>query len=156
MFNRKLRKPIVCIILVLILGTLSLSPAFADQEYYQGHFYNHGSFSFTDYTLSSMKHMMGRYILFRVDFHKPDWDSGWGDINLTFEIRDADSGQCIAGPYVMGPAGSTSVSNTYYWVDLGYTGRYVRFWFDASSAGQSNGNYRSATVDVFKVYVYEE
>ena len=154
MSSRKLRKSIICFALVFMFGLCSMSPAFADINYYGGAWYDHGTFSFTDYTLTSMRRIMERYVAIRLDFHKPYWDTGLGDINLTFEIRDADTGQTIV-QYVLGPAGSTQIGNSYTWVDLGYAGRYVRFFFDASSAGTSNGNYRSATIDVFRVYVYD-
>ena len=153
MLKHNIRKSIVCIVLVMILGLCSLSPAFADDVYYQGSLYNHGSFSFTDNTLTSMRLVMGQYIAVKIDFHKPDWDAGWGDINLTFQIRDADTGSVIFQD-VLGPAGSNIVGDEYYWIDLGYSGRYIRFWLDASSAGASNGNFRSATIDTFRVYVY--
>lgn len=150
----KFRKTFLCICLVLILGLVNLSGAFAYDVYDSGAWHDTGTWSFTDYTISPMKQIMGRYIAFRLDFHKPYWDAGLGDIYLKFEIRDAGTSNAITGQYVLGPTGSTSVGDTYYWVDLGYAGRYVEFWFDASSAGASNGNFRSATVDIFRVYVY--
>ena len=40
----KLRKTIVCLILVLVLGLLNLSPAFASSTYYSGTWYYMGPF----------------------------------------------------------------------------------------------------------------
>lgn len=150
--SHKLRKTLVCMLLIVTIGILNISPAFASDIYYTGAWYNLGTFSFTDYTISSTKTVMGRYLTVRLDFHKPDWDAGLGNINLTFEIRVPGTTNVIAGPYVLGPAGSTSVGQTFYYIDLGYSGRNVEFFFDASSAGPSNGYYRSATIDVFKLY----
>jgi len=150
--SRKLRKTLVCMLLILAIGILNISPAFASEIYYTGTWYNHGSFSFTNYTLSSVKTIMGRYLTVRIDFHKPTWDAGIGDIYLKFEIRDYATNQAITGQYVLGPTGSSTVSQVYYDIDLGYAGRQVEFWFDASSAGTSNGYFRSATVDIFRLY----
>ena len=151
--SRKHLKSLVCIVLVLILGLCNLTVASAE-TYYSGTLHEIGPFSFTDYTISSSKHIEGRYIAFRIDFYKPYWDSGLGDILLKFEVRDAYTGQAITTRYVLGPTGSAIYSDTFYYVDLGYAGRDVEFWFDASSAGTSNGNFRSATVELFRIYIY--
>ena len=150
----KLRKTLICLLLILAIGVINVSPAFASDIYYVGTWYETGTFSFTDYTLTSVKTVMGRYITVTISFYKPYWDAGLGDIKLKFEIRDAYTNQAITGQYVVGTTGSTVVTQTYYDIDLGYSGRQVRFWFDASSAGQSNGNFRSATVSAFGLYTH--
>lgn len=152
--SMKFRKTVICFALVFILGLINISPAFASDTYNTGTWYSIGTFSFTDYTISSVKKIMGRYLVMDVDFYKPYWDSGIGDIYLTIEIRDHGTGQAITGQYVLGPAGGSIVGQTYYAIDLGYAGRQVEFWFDASSAGSSNGNFRSATVEYFGLYTY--
>lgn len=151
--SRKFWKNLVSLVLAVMLVYCSFAPALADDTLYVGAWHDYSDFSFTDYTLSSVKTVEGQYLTIRIDFHKPSWDAGIGDIKLKFEIRDAYTGQAITGQYLVGTTGSTVVSQTYYSINLGYTGRKVRFWFDASSAGQSNGYFRSATVDVFTIYV---
>ena len=150
-----LRKTIISLFLVVILCSINFSPAFASGGvYYVGAWYTVGVFSFTDDCITTTKTVMGRYVDIDIDFHKPYWDEGLGDIYLTWAIIDPYTGNPIAGNYVMGPTGTTVVGQTYYHIDLGYAGRQVEFWFDASSAGPSNGNFRSATVDYFGLFTY--
>ena len=100
--SRKFRKTLVCTLLILAIGILNISPAFASDTYYTGTWYDFGSFSFTDYSLGAVKTVMGRYLTISLYFHKPYWDTGIGDIYLKFEIRDATTNQAITGQYVLG------------------------------------------------------
>jgi hypothetical protein len=152
----KLRKPIVSMLLAVMLVACTFTTGFAagEETLPVGTWYDIGSFSFTNVNFSPWKTVEGRYLTMRVDFHKPTWDAGLGEVKLTMDIRDAYTGQSIYGPFVVGTtSGTTVVSCVYYNIDLGYAGRVIQFWFDASSVGTSNGNYRSLTIDIFRVYV---
>ena len=69
-------------------------------------------------------------------------------IKITVEIRDANTGARIGGQFtdIVNP-GNTTYSGTQYWY-LGYTGRKIQIWFDASSVnGPTNGGYRALTIN---------
>jgi hypothetical protein len=156
MNSQKILRPMLSLILAVVLAVCPFSTGFAagTETFTVGAWYEVGSFSFSDCNLSPWKTVEGRYLTMRVDFHKPTWDAGLGEVKLTMDIRDAYTGQSIYGPFVVGTtSGTTVVSCVYYNIDLGYAGRVIQFWFDASSVGASNGNYRSLTIDTFRVYV---
>lgn len=113
--------------------------------------YNIGGFTFTDTNLTPTKIPAGRYITVSATFKKASIDAGLGNVKLSMNIRDAYTGQVISKTYVQ-PADATGQN----WVilltdkiDLGYANRPIQIWFDASSTGASNGNYRSIEVQFY-------
>lgn len=109
--------------------------------------YNIGSFTFTDTNLTPVKTPQGRYIAFSMGFKKASIDTGIGAVKLTVHVRDAITGQVISENFTANniAANTWSVMVTKQ-IDLGYANRPIQIWFDASSLGQSNGNFRSISV----------
>lgn len=107
-----------------------------------------GSFTFTDTNLTPVKTPAGRYIRLFMGFQKASIDSGLGNVSLTVNVRDARTGQIISKNYKADnpTPGIWSMLITDQ-IDLGYANRPIQIWFDATSMGQSNGNFRSITVD---------
>lgn len=107
-----------------------------------------GSFTFTDTNLTPVKTPAGRYIRLFMGFQKASIDAGLGNVSLTVNIRDARTGQIISQNYKADnpTPGIWSMLITDQ-IDLGYANRPIQIWFDATSMGQSNGNFRSITVD---------
>lgn len=115
-----------------------------------------GGFTFTDTNLTPVKTVSGRYMNIFLHFKKADIDAGIGNVKLTVNVRDANTGQIISPTYVWtaDPENKVYTSVVLPKVDLGYSNRRVQIWFDASSTGQSNGNYRSITFSGFNVDVW--
>ncbi len=151
----KLRKSILSLTLMVMLLICPVTKGLASgfETFPLGSWYMVGSFSFTNYNITPVKTVEGRYLTMIVDFYKPTWDAGIGEVKLTMDIRDASTGASITGQFVVGvTSGTTIISVPIYNLDMGYSGREVRIWFDASSVGASNGNFRSLTIDYYRVY----
>lgn len=147
-----IRKSLISLVLAIVLVACTFTTAFAIDTYYCDTLYDMGTFSFTDNMTSAGKIIEGRYLTIVVGISKPSWDAGIGDVKLTMDIKDAYTGQSITGQFIVAStSGSTVVTVPLYNIDLGYAGRTIKFWFDASSVGTSNGNYRSLTINTFKV-----
>lgn len=115
--------------------------------------YSTGGFTFTDTNLTPVKTIAGSKISFTIVFKKASIDAGIGNVKLKFQVRDI-YGNAISPIYEK--AANTDGSDTFLTIDdldLGYNGRKVQFWYDASSTGQSNGNYRSIEVIYCKTFV---
>lgn len=115
--------------------------------------YNTGGFTFTNNNLTKVKTIAGSKISFTIAFKKASIDAGIGNVKLKFQVRDI-YGNAISPVYEM--AASPNGYDRFLTIDdlnLGYTGRKVQFWYDASSTGQSNGNYRSIQVVYCKTFV---
>ncbi len=80
-------------------------------------------------------------------FKKASIDTGIGAVKLTVHVRDAITGQVISENFTADNiATSTWSVMVTKQIDLGYANRPIQIWFDASSLGQSNGNFRSISV----------
>ena len=151
----KLRNSILSLVLMVMLLVCPITNGFASgfDTFPLNAWYFVGSFSFTNYNITPVKTVEGRYLTIAVDFYKPTWDAGLGEVKLTMDVWDAYTGASITGQFVVGiTSGTTIISVPIYNLDMGYAGRQVQIWFDASSAGASNGNYRSLTIDYYRVY----
>ena len=110
-------------------------------------YYSIGAFSFRDTNLTPVKTVAGRYMQLVLAYSVASSDQGLGGIKLTVQIRDAYTGAVI-GSY-QGTVERGATTYAYPSFDLGYAGRRIQFFFDASSSGASNGNYRSAYIQNF-------
>ena len=130
--------------------TESITPRAGEETLPIG-FYSIGSFTFRNTNLTPVKTVSGRYMQLMLGYSVASSDQGIGGIRLTVEVRDAYTGAVI-GTY----QGTVERGNTEYasqTFDLGYAGRRIQFFFDASSSGASNGNYRTAYIQSFTAYV---
>lgn len=105
---------------------------------------NNGTIEFTDQYTSPLITVGGNYVRMSGFFTKPSFDAGLGDIVLTIGLKD-EMGNLIAGPWPIHQMGITTPINTPKW-GLYRPGIKIRLWLDASSAGTSNGHFRSARV----------
>lgn len=114
-----------------------------------------GNFTFTNTNLTPTKIPEGRYVDFIILFKKASNDAGLGNVKLTLNVRDAITGQIISKNFVQvadtNPYAGTILATNY--IDLGYANRPIQIWFDASSTGQSNGNFRSIEIMRFSSFV---
>lgn len=118
--------------------------------------YNIGGFTFTNTNLTPVKIPAGRYVDFIILFRKASNDAGLGNVKLTLNVRDARTGQIISQTYVQAADTTSPFHNTILatnYIDLGYANRPIQIWFDASSTGASNGNYRSIEIIDFSSFV---
>lgn len=115
--------------------------------------YSIGNFTFTDTNLTPVKTVSGSKIALGISFRKAAGDAGLGNVKLTVQIRDT-SGRALSPKweYTANPNAVLTYVVTPE-IDLGYSGRQIQIWFDASSAGQSNGNFRSIEVTHFNSFV---
>lgn len=116
--------------------------------------YHIGGFTFKNTNTTPVKTVSGTKVTFFVFFKKAASDAGLGDVKLSMQVRD-----------VNGNALSPVITETHYSayddevlcmtgeINLGSAGRQVQVWFDASSAGASNGHYRSIEITDFWSYV---
>lgn len=115
--------------------------------------YEIGSFTFTDTNLTPVKTVLGSNVSFGIAFRKASTDTGIGGVKLTVQIRDTN-GNALSPKWVYTPSDDSVLTFvTTPTINLGYRGRPIRIWFDASSTGQSNGNFRSIEVASFISYV---
>ena len=110
-------------------------------------YYSIGAFTFRNTNLTPVKTVAGRYMQLVLAYSVASSDQGLGGIRLTVQIRDAYTGAVI-GSY-QGTVERGATTYAYPSFDLGYAGRRIQFFFDASSSGASNGNYRSAYIQNF-------
>ena len=115
--------------------------------------YGIGPFTFIDNNLTPVKTVAGSTVSFRIVFQKASQDQGIGPVKLTVQIRDI-YGNAISDKWVYPLSSDNEIKSiTTPEINLGYTGRKIQIWFDASSVGASNGNYRSIYVSSFTAYV---
>jgi len=111
-----------------------------------------GSFTFDNNNTTPAKTINGSHAQIYVRWRKADSDRGLGDVKLTMQIRDT-KGNALTEKYVFyydDPVDGY-VTDT---ISLNVTpGQQIRIWFDASSAGQSNGNYRSIYIKNFWAFI---
>lgn len=116
--------------------------------------YEIGGFTFTNTNLTPVKTVAGSKFRFDGVFCKAASDRGIGPVKLTVQVRDANTGEVIStwvSEQSREDMDAIFLSDT---IDLGYAGRKIQFWFDASSVGQSNGHYRSIEIMNFSTYVF--
>lgn len=112
-----------------------------------------GAFTFTDTNLTPVKTVAGTKVQFLIGFRKASNDAGIGQVKLKVQIRDA-SGSAISPVWEYTPdPDSIATSIVTPELNLGYAGRRIQIWLDASSVGASNGNYRSLYISPFISYV---
>lgn len=113
----------------------------AVQELHQGN-NNLTVFTFTNRNTTSPKKVLGTKVRFEGQFRKAPGDQGIGNVVLTLRLKDTN-GNFITGEYKVTASGTGFTSfKTPDW-NIGYYGREICLWSDASSAGASNGHYRS-------------
>ena len=112
-----------------------------------------GQLTVTDQNTTPEKTIPGGYIRIRFKFKRADIDQGVGNIKITIRILDEDYNQLVSGQAVTDPAGYSFVDYESGYISLGSTGQKIHIWFDVSSAGQSNGYYRSARIENFYIDV---
>ena len=126
--------------------TESITPRAGEETLPIG-FYSIGSFTFRDTNLTPVKTVAGRYMQLMLAYSVASSDQGLGGIKLTVQIRDAYTGAVIGSYQGTVERGGTVYATPSF--DMGYAGRKIQFFFDASSSGASNGNYRTAYIQTF-------
>ena len=166
---KKVRKSILSTLLVAIMLATTMIPTNvsaatskkivsenvtprAGEEVLPIGYHSIGSFVFYNNNLTPVKTVEGRYLQLMLGYSVASSDSGIGGIRLTVQIRDAYTGAVIGSYQGTVERGATTYATTQSF-DLGYAGRKVRIFFDASSSGASNGNYRSAYIQSFTSHV---
>lgn len=115
--------------------------------------YSIGAFTFTDTNLTPVKTVQGRKISLFINFTKAASDRGIGPVKLSVQIRDT-AGNALSDVYTYSQTNENDeLLLIVPEIDLGTTGRQIQIWFDASSVGASNGNFRSIEVFDFQSYV---
>lgn len=141
------------LVLALMLSCISAtSVSAAGVETLPGGIYEIGSFTFQDTNLSPTKTVSGTHLGLNVSFKKASSDKGLGNVKLTVQIRDANTGALLEEETELANENGNKTL-TIKLFDLGYAGRKIKIWYDASSAGPSNGNYRSITCNSVKSWV---
>lgn len=153
---------LVSAMVLLLTGAFATTAFAAGEETLEVGYNDIGSFTFTDTNTTLGKTIQGTQATFVVSWRiadgvmgAPDVDAGLGDVKLTLKVFDADTGEVLAGPQTFY---RENTDDAWYITDeitvnLGRTNRRVKVWFDASSLGASNGNYRSIHVRAFEAYV---
>lgn len=109
-------------------------------------YYEIGSFTFNNCNLTPVKTVGGTGTLqFGVKWRRAPEDPGLGNINLYMEVRDAYTQKVLCSKTLAGSGDYTFSYDTL--PELHVTaGSKLQLYFDARSAGPSNGNYRSAEI----------
>lgn len=152
--NKKKRRLISYLVaFTLMLGSINDISAFAaGVETLPFGRYDIGDFTFTNTNLSPTKTVSGTRLGLGISFKKASIDAGLGNVKLTVQIRDANTGEVLATENEEANENSNKML-TIKPVDLGYSGRKIKIWYDASSTGVSNGKYRSITCNWVKSIV---
>ncbi len=118
--------------------------------------YEIGSFTFSNHNLTPTKTVGATGMLkFGVSWRVANSDKGVGEIKLTVQVRDVDTQKVLSSIVVK----RESYDDMYYVYDetpaiYVTKGTKLQIWFDASSVGTSNGNYRSAYIQSFCSIIY--
>lgn len=115
--------------------------------------YEIGNFTFTDCNYTPVKTVEGSVISLSLLFKKASIDQGTGPVKLTIQICDENCNPISPKWTYSMSENSVMMGATTPDFDLGYAGRKIRIFTDASSVGASNGHYRSITFDYFGSYV---
>lgn len=111
------------------------------------------SLTFTNYYITDEYNVQGRWINLAFNFRTADNDQGIDGIWLTVDVYDASNDSIIYTVRDYVPT-KGDMAGTDFTFDLGENIRNVYFKFDASSYGESNGHYRSATMTNVRSYVF--
>lgn len=111
------------------------------------------SASFTNQENFGYYYIQGRWLNLKFGFKTASFDAGIGGINITVSIYDSSTGQLLGRQVEENPS-RDSYAYTEMTFDLGSFGKTVYINFDASSNGESNGHYRSATIINLRSYVF--
>lgn len=146
-------------IIMLFVGTFTINASASGPETLPTGKYYVGSFTFTDTNITPVKTMPSgaQTLCFGVRFKKSAIDSGLGRVKLTVQIRDLN-GNVITSRTVTDKTGiidGTFPRYTELFTDTitVSAGQKYQVFFDASSAGVSNGNYRSIDVGAFYSFI---
>lgn len=148
---------IVSFMLAMIIALTSLFPTTAraaGTETLPIGQYSIGSFTFTDNNLTQVKTMPSgaRTLVFGIKFRKAANDTGVGQVKLRFQIRNTNG--LILQQQVVTDVQDRNGYTMFVTDPLNVSpGQQFQLFFDAVSAGQSNGNYRSIEVAIFNSYI---
>lgn len=134
---------------LMIVGMPCASASAAGRETLPSGIYEIGSFTFQNTNLSPVKTVSGTKLGLGISFKKAPTDKGIGNVKLTVQIRDANTGAVLVQKTEVANEGGNKML-TIAPIDLGYAGRKIKIWYDASSTGASNGNFRSITCNSVK------
>ncbi len=169
----KFNKVVTSLILAMALIVVSAMPAFAAESTTndavevtsnaitleggkETKLFNNGNLTFTDQYTSSTYYVQGQWLKLSLNFGTASIDLGEGGIWLTIDVVNADNNQVVytVRDYVPNKGDRAGTDFTF---DLGSGSnkvRNIKFRFDASSYGHSNGHYRSATLTDVTSYVF--
>lgn len=170
----KLNKALTSLILVMALVVVSAMPAFAAEPTTndvaavssnaitlhggaETPLFNNGNLTFTNQYTSSTHYVEGQWLKLSLNFGTASIDRGEGGIWLTIDVINADNNQVVYTVKDYVPVKGSS-AGTDFTFDFGSNPatkvRNIKFRFDASSYGQSNGHYRSASLTCVSAYVF--
>lgn len=110
---------------------------------------NHMSpFTFTNTNTTPTKTILGTNVKIAGVACKAPGDAGIGNVILTIRLKD-ENGNFLPFIYTKELSSAFSSFETPKWDLEGY-GKKIHVWFDASSAGASNGHYRSIQLTSFR------
>lgn len=117
-------------------------------------YYEIGSFTFFNNNLTPVKTVGGTGKLqFGVQWRRSPLDTGIGNIKLYIEVRDASTQRVLCSKTLSGSGDYTFSYDTT--PDLYVTaGSKLQVFLDARSAGQSNGNFRTAEIGFISSILY--
>lgn len=146
-----LRYTIIAITLILAVCVSNSLSAYADTLT----IFHYGenlipNMTITDKNTTPKKQIPGNYISLRFKFRRASSDRGIGDIKVTIQILDEDF-RPITKKVVTCSAGYDYEGYESDMIYLGGENKIIHFWMDISSAGSSNGNFRTA--DIHDIYV---
>ncbi len=166
--KRNSKKIFTSFILAILLNICNITPVFASEVHpiqltnvtavktlpAGEHFTILNTLTFKDtYTLASDYYVQGRWLNLTFGCSVADSDQGIGGIFITVKILDAATGSVLASQTEAIPQkGIIGYPDMTF--DLGSFGRTIKIFFDASSYGESNGHYRSATITNLRSYVF--
>lgn len=122
-----------------------------------------GNFVFSDTNTTTSKTVNGTDVTIYLNWRRadgqygaPNSDQGLGDVKLTFQILNANTGAAITSKQVC--YYDSTAQNGYVTDQVHFTvpyGQKIRVWMDASSVNPSasNGKYRSIYIRSFSAFV---
>ena len=142
------------LVCVMILGVFTSTPAHAagiDTLHYG---YNYiGDMTITNNNTTPEKTIPGSTIQIGFRYKRASIDQGVGDIKITMKILDENYNQIGSGQAVTDATGYSYGGYESGYIPLQYAGQKIHIFFDVSSAGASNGHYRSAVIENFYINV---
>lgn len=156
---KKSNRRIICSLLALMLlvsGVTATKASAAGVETLPAGSYEIGGFTFTNNNLTPVKTVGATgHIKFGVAWRISNNDAGLGDIKLTVQVRNASTQRVLTSMVVKR---EPSDDGWYIYDETSpiyvTAGTKLQIWFDASSVGASNGNYRTALIKSFTSILY--